>query len=104
MLDVLRFTDGLTLIATGELPEVTHDGKAVVFVPARVEATPWCWSMSIMDIAHPRPNAWQATIECDPAATEAQLVVDGKPARVRWPEPAPAPKPVRRSRRKGTMR
>jgi hypothetical protein len=103
-LDALRFNDGsITLIVTGELPEITYAGVPVKLTPARIEGNPWCVSMAITTTPHPDPNAWQASFDCDPAASEVELVIDGKPATLRWlaPPPAAAPKPAQRSRRRG---
>jgi hypothetical protein len=105
-LDAFRFTDDtIMLLATGaEPPAISHAGEPVRFVPARIDGNPWCAHMAITNIPHPDPNCWQASIDCGLAATEAELLVDGKPARVRWsaPSSAPAPKPARRSRSRRT--
>jgi hypothetical protein len=103
-LNALRFNDGsITLIVTGEPPEITYAGAPVTLIPTRIDGNSWCVSMAITTTPHHNPNAWQASFDCDPATFEVELVVDGKPARLRWSAAAPAaaPKPARRPRRRG---
>jgi hypothetical protein len=99
-LDVSRYGSALTAIIAG--PATPPSVNGIQLTPCRVDVGPG--SATVGGTVPDRANAWWSTeIPCQPEASEVklELLLDGVThhATVRWPEPEPAPKPARRSRR-----